>query len=171
MNKITKTIYYIFITVIVTTAAAMIISIFPVTGNYKLMVVQSGSMEPAIKTGSVVVVKPLKNYQIGDVITFSDVYKTETPISHRITEVKITEGKYYYITKGDANKSNDPKEVSLDNVIGKVLFNVPYLGFLVQGARKPIGFALLIIIPGGIIVYDEAKKIWNEVKKMKKIQT
>ncbi|OGD68886.1 signal peptidase I [Candidatus Campbellbacteria bacterium RIFCSPLOWO2_01_FULL_34_15] len=149
----------------------MIASIFPITGNYELRVVQSGSMEPAIKTGSVAVIKPSDDYQVGDVITFGDVYKSETPITHRIVDIKVIEGDYYYITKGDANDDNDPKDVPKEDVIGKVLFSLPYAGYVVQEARKPFGFAILIIIPGVIIVYDESKKIWKEIKKTKKSNT
>jgi len=171
MNKLIKIIYYIVVLAIFLMAVLMIASIFPITGNYELRVVQSGSMEPAIKTGSVAVIKPSDDYQVGDVITFGDVYKSETPITHRIVDIKVIEGDYYYITKGDANDDNDPKDVPKEDVIGKVLFSLPYAGYVVQEARKPFGFAILIIIPGVIIVYDESKKIWKEIKKTKKSNT
>jgi signal peptidase len=171
MNKLIKIIYYIVVFAIFLMAVLMIASIFPITGNYELRVVQSGSMEPAIKTGSVAVIKPSDDYQVGDVITFGDVYKSETPITHRIVDIKVIEGNYYYITKGDANDDNDPKDVPKEDVIGKVLFSLPYAGYVVQEARKPFGFAILIIIPGVIIVYDESKKIWKEIKKTKKSNT
>jgi len=171
MNKLIKIIYYIVVFAIFLMAVLMIASIFPITGNYELRVVQSGSMEPAIKTGSVAVIKPSDDYQVGDVITFGDVYKSETPITHRIVDIKVIEGDYYYITKGDANDDNDPKDVPKEDVIGKVLFSLPYAGYVVQEARKPFGFAILIIIPGVIIVYDESKKIWKEIKKTKKSNT
>ena len=168
MQKLMKVIFYIFVAVIGITAVLMVVSIFPITGNFKLMVVQSGSMEPSIKTGAVVVVKPVEKYQIGDVITFKDVFKTEVPVTHRIVEIKVIEGKYHYLTKGDANDNNDPKEVSETDVVGKVLFDVPFIGYIVDGARKPLGFALLIIIPGAFIIYDESKKIWREIQQSKK---
>ncbi|HAP74148.1 TPA: signal peptidase I [Candidatus Campbellbacteria bacterium] len=171
MNKLIKIIYYIVVFAIFLMAVLMIASIFPITGNYELRVVQSGSMEPAIKTGSVAVIKPSDDYQVGDVITFGDVYKSETPITHRIVDIKVIEGDYYYITKGDANDDKDPKDVPKEDVIGKVLFSLPYAGYVVQEARKPFGFAILIIIPGVIIVYDESKKIWKEIKKTKKSNT
>ncbi len=37
---------------------------------FQAYIVSSGSMEPAIKTGSVVVVSPKSSYQVGDVVTF-----------------------------------------------------------------------------------------------------
>ena len=69
--KFFKTIYYIFIAFIATIALLLIISVLPITGNYKVMTVLSGSMEPTIKMGSIVVVKPQENYKIGDIITFT----------------------------------------------------------------------------------------------------
>ena len=100
--------------------------------------------------------------------SFKDVFKTEVPVTHRIVEIKVIEGKYHYLTKGDANDNNDPKEVSETDVVGKVLFDVPFIGYIVDGARKPLGFALLIIIPGAFIIYDESKKIWREIQQSKK---
>ena len=162
-----KIIYYAFIAFIVSIALLLIVSVFPITGNYKLFIVQSGSMEPAIKTGSIVMVKPEKDYKIGDVITFGPYTKAKAPTSHRIYDIKVIEGKPYYITKGDANNAPDQREVPKREVIGKVLFSIPYLGYAVDFAKKPIGFALIIILPATIIILDEIKKVFEEVKKMR----
>lgn len=130
-------------------------------------------MAPAVKMGSLVIVKPMDDYQIGDVITFGKVTKTKAPTSHRIYDIKVVEGEPYYITKGDANNAPDQREVSRREVIGKVLFNIPYLGYAVDAAKKPFGFMLIIVVPAAIIIYDEARNIWLEIKKTKgkKIQT
>ena len=162
-----KVIYYIFIVGIIVIALLLIVSVFPVTGNYKLMIVQSGSMTPAIKMGSVVVDKPADNYKIGDVITFGEVSKTKTPTTHRVHDIKVNEGKPYYITKGDANNAPDQKEIAKKDIVGKVLFSIPYLGYGVDFAKKPIGFALIIIIPAMLVIGDEIKKIFREIKKKK----
>jgi len=114
MSSITKSfkaIYYIFIAFIVVVTLSLIVSIFPLTGNIKFMVVQSGSMEPAIHTGSVVMIKPASDYKIGDVITFGEVSKTKAPITHRIYDIKVVDGNPVYITKGDANNAPDAREV------------------------------------------------------------
>jgi len=166
-----KWLYYIFITFIGAIALLLIFSIFPITGNYKIMVVQSGSMEPAIKMGSIVAVKPSENYNIGDVITFGPYTKTKAPTTHRIYDIKVIEGKPIYITKGDANNAPDAREVRQREVIGKVLFNLPYLGYAVDVAKKPIGFMLIIVIPAGVIIGDEVRKIWKEVRKLRKGKT
>ncbi|MDO8668422.1 MAG: signal peptidase I [bacterium] len=170
-----KIIYYLFIACVAIIALFLIISIFPITGNFKVMVVQSGSMEPAIHTGSVVIVKPLSassgqaaDYKIGDIITFGPNTKTKAPTTHRINEVKNSNGVFTYITKGDANNAPDTKEIRKNEIIGKVLFSVPYVGYAVDAAKKPLGFAAIIILPAAIIIYDEAQKIWAEAKRMRK---
>jgi signal peptidase len=163
--KILKVIYYIFLVFIVLVAVLLIVSVFPIPGNYKIMIVQSGSMAPAIKMGSIVGVKPADDYKIGDVITFGPMTKTKAPTSHRIYDIKVVDGQPVYITKGDANNAPDQREITKREIIGKVLFDVPYLGFAVEFAKKPLGFALIIIVPAGIIVYDEVKNIIREIRK------
>jgi len=166
--KILNIIYYIFIAFIAAIALLLIISVFPITGNYKLMVVQSGSMAPAIKMGSIVMVKPADDYKIGDVITFGPYTKTKAPTSHRIYDIKMTEqGQPIYITKGDANNAPDTREISRGDILGKVLFSIPYLGYAVNFAKRPLGFALIIIVPAALIIIDEIKNIYKEVKKKK----
>jgi len=165
--KSLKIIYYIFIVGVAATALLLIVSVFPITGNYKLMIVQSGSMTPAIKMGSIVVVKPADDYKIGDVITFGPYTRTKEPTTHRISEMKVVGGEPVYITKGDANNAPDQREIPKREVIGKVLISVPYLGYAVDFAKKPIGFALIIIVPAALIIIDEIKKIFGEIKKRK----
>jgi len=167
MSKVFKIIYYIVIGIIGLAALLLVFSTLPITGNYKVMMVLSGSMEPSIKIGSLVIAKPADNYKIGDVITFQKKTDLEST-THRIEEIRVAGGKALYTTKGDINNASDRTEVSEDDIIGKVLFDVPYLGYVVNFIQKPIGFLLMIIIPAIIIIGDEIRKIYNEVKKKKK---
>ena len=153
--------------VIMLVALFLVASVFPITGNYKIKVVLSGSMEPAIHTGSVVVIKPTDLYKVGDIITFGKDTKKDIPTTHRIVETRAVEGETLFVTKGDANNGTDASEVKESAVAGKVLFSVPYAGYLIDFARKPLGFILLITIPAGCIVIDEGRKIWKEVKSIK----
>jgi signal peptidase len=126
-------------------------------------------MEPAIKTGSVVVVKPADSYKTGDVITFSDKGKDRTT-THRVTDAEVVSGKTYYITKGDANNAEDSSKVSENKVVGKVLTSVPYAGYILAMAKEPIGFVLLVIVPCAVIILEEVGKIWKEVRKKKEVE-
>lgn len=166
-SKLGVGVYYIFLGFLGVIGLFLIVSVFPVSENFKILVVLSGSMNPAIKTGSIAVVKPVNDYKISDIITFGPMNKTKTPTTHRIYDIKIQNGTPIYITKGDANNAPDTREIQPREIIGKVLFSIPYLGYAVEAARKPIGFALIIIIPAVIIIYDQFKKIKCEVAKMR----
>lgn len=160
IRKIKRVLYYLIIIGLIVIVGFLFFSIIP-NSPVKSFVVLSGSMEPAIKTGSVAITKSTDNYQVGEIITFGENTKTKAPTTHRIIEEK--NGKF--ITKGDANNSEDGQAVSGDEVIGRVVFSVPYVGYAVSAAQKPIGFLFIIIIPAIIIVYDEMLNIKKEVKK------
>jgi signal peptidase I len=164
LGKIGHTILIIFIVVI---GGLLIFSMVPIEGNFQTKIVLSGSMEPNIRTGSIVVIKPTGTLGIGDVITFGEDTRKNIPTTHRIVDVREEGGEKFFTTKGDANDSNDNEEVKESEVIGKVLFDVPYAGFIIDLARKPWGFAVLIGIPALVIVSDEIAKIWKEIKKMR----
>ncbi len=168
MKNIYKIFYWIFITVILAIACMLVISIFPITGNIKFLTVLSGSMEPAIHTGSVIVVKPMGNYAVGDVITFGPNTRTKPPTTHRIMEINDNNGQISYVTKGDANNAPDQTAIVKAQVIGKVVFDVPYAGYAITSARKPLGFLLIIVLPALLVIFDEMMNIWREVKKKKK---
>ncbi len=171
MRRVLKIIYSLLVAFIVVIALLLIVSVLPITGNYKIMTVISGSMAPAIKQGSVVIVKPMSDYKIGEVITFGPYSKTKAPTTHRIYDIKIVDGQPVYITKGDANNASDTREIQKKDIVGKVLFSVPYFGYAVDFAKKPAGFALIIVVPAAIIIGDEIKKIIKEFKKKKEEPT
>lgn len=163
MKNIYRIGYGIFVLGVISVVGLFLASLFPIPGNIQIKIVQSGSMEPAIKTGGIVVLKPVDEYRVGDIVTFGPDTKVKVPTTHRIVADRVASGEFLYTTKGDANEDSDPSEIKKKDIIGKVLFSVPYFGFLLDFARKPWGFALLIGLPAGIVIVDEGIKIWNEV--------
>jgi signal peptidase len=163
-----KIIYWIFLGFVGIIAAALILSILPIPGNIKVLTVLSGSMEPTLGTGSVVLIKPMENYKIGDIVTFGPYSKTKPPTTHRIYEVKIVEGQTFYVTKGDANNASDQREIRKSDILGKVLLSVPWAGYAIEAARKPWGFLAIVLVPAAFIAWDEAIKIKKELTKGKK---
>lgn len=128
-------------------------------------VVLSGSMEPSVPTGSVVVVQPsTSGYSVGEVITFSQ-KSGKDAVTHRINTIDNTDGAISYTTKGDANNQVDNSTVAKDQVVGKVIWTIPYLGYGIEYAKKPYGFILLVIVPATIIIYEELKNIGREMSK------
>jgi len=74
----------------------------------------------------------------------------------------------FYTVKGDANEEADAEKVPRENVIGKVLFSIPFLGYTLDFAKKPVGFLLLIWVPAIMIIWEEIRTIKNEIIKKKK---
>lgn len=133
--------------------------------NYDVMTVISGSMEPTLMLGSVVVIGPAEKYEVGDIITFRSGGEGMPPTTHRIEDVRVEAGEMIYITKGDANPTEDITEIREEDVMGKVFFNIPYLGYLVDFVKTPVGFGALVIIPATLLVGDEIRKIFQNIKQ------
>jgi signal peptidase len=166
-KKILKIIQNIITVLIVIIGLFLILTLFPIKGNYQVKIVLSGSMEPTIHTGSVVIIKPSSQYKINDVVIFGKDTKTEIPTTHRIISSRAVEGVMLFITKGDANEDPDSKEIRQSDIHGKILFSVPFMGYVIDFVRKPMGIVLVIVIPALFIIFDEIKKIRREVKKIK----
>lgn len=164
LYKIVKTVALIF-TILV--GLFLIISLFPVKGNYQIKVVLSGSMEPEIKTGSIVVTKPVKQYNIGDVVIFGKDTPTDIPTTHRLVSSRAVDGVMLYTTKGDANNAPDNTEIKLSDIHGKVMFSVPYAGYILDFIKKPLGLFIVIVIPAIFIIYDEVRKIMREISRLR----
>ena len=109
--------------------------------------VLSGSMEPELPVGGVVVIRPVDAAQIeiGDIIAFS-VPDNEKLTAHRVISIEYAPEKLFH-TKGDANEEPDIYTVPAKDIVGKVCFCIPYLGYFSHFVRTPIGFTLTLCIP------------------------
>lgn len=155
----------IFFTIIVLVALFLLATKISIPGNFSVRIVQSGSMEPAIKTGSLIVTQPKPDYEVGDIITFGEDSRDSVPTTHRIIE-ENSDGSFY--TQGDANETRDAGSVPESKVLGKMVFKIPYLGYVVDFAREPIGFILLIVVPAFIVMVDEIIIIFKEASRLRK---
>ena len=130
--------------------------------GYSFFRVMTGSMEPAIPTNSLIVVKrtPAAELSEGDVITFysRDPSLMGEPNTHRILRFEEENGKRLIITKGDANNVEDRYPTQEEDLIGKVTYNSMFMGKLVRLISNPLVFIPLIMIPLVILlirnIYD-----------------
>jgi len=134
--------------------------------------VMSGSMEPALKVGGIIVTGPekLDNIQVGDIITFDT--GGELKVTHRVVNIVEIDGKPHFQTKGDANEEPDPRLVSsTGDVMRKVVLHVPYLGFAAHFMQGRWAFLALVGIPALILIVmfsrDIRKGILEEKEKRK----
>ncbi len=134
------------------------------SGGLRAYIVQSGSMEPALSTGSVVLTKTFDSYNPGEIITFSTGGRELT--THRIVGIDNVNGQTVFRTKGDANEEVDNWTVQESQIVGRQIFSIPKLGYLADFVKTPKGFVILVVIPASIIVYEELKAILSETRKM-----
>jgi signal peptidase I len=138
-------------------------------GGYRAFVLQSGSMTPTMPTGDLIITKESANYRQNDVITFytndQNGVRQKLPTTHRIYSVKQGTN-LGYETKGDANNTPDPSITPTSSVIGKVVFHLPFFGYLTEFARTPNGLTYLVVIPITILIYQQLVNIYNELIKL-----
>ena len=98
----------------------------------QIYTVISGSMEPEIPVGSLVYVEGAQpeDMEVGDVVAFYGGRDANAIITHRVVENRLIMGEF--ITKGDANQTNDMNPVDYDNFIGKVEWSLPEVGVIAQ---------------------------------------
>lgn len=123
--------------------------------GYKPFIVLSGSMEPAILTGDIVLTKITRAEDVAqnDIITFR--VDRDTAVTHRVTEVVVEEGQISFLTKGDANVGSDAAVVTPEMLEGKYLGRVGGLGHLAIFLQTPMGLLLFVVTPLCLfIIYD-----------------
>lgn len=119
----------------------------PTFFGFSFAVVATGSMQPQIAAGDVIVTKAQENYEVGDIVTYLDASRGDY-VTHRI--VSITDDASF-ITKGDANNTEDLSPVPKSAVVGKVVSVWHGFGAVVQFLQSPLG--LFVILAGGIILW------------------
>lgn len=134
-------------------------------GGYRVYDILTGSMSPTINPGNLVVVKEISpnEVKINDVITFkSDI--TNNVTTHRVIKIINNNGESEFITKGDANNAQDPMPLNERLLVGKVIFQIPYLGGIlrsIQNNKIILVFGFLFVIFTSFIL-DKGKK-WRMV--------
>lgn len=157
MRKIVKEVISVLI-VIALLSPILICVVAPFFVGGFFSVIMSGSMEPAIPVGSIVVVKKVnpEDVKVGDVIAFET---GESRTMHRVVEKVVENGSFHFRTKGDANEDPDPWIVKPEGVSGALMLTIPYYGYLLVFAGTPIGFALFILVPAIILIANEVRNI------------
>ena len=183
--KIVKKIIFIIITIILCLVLAFNLYNFislkilkkdlPTIGGYAVLEVATGSMEPTLKVGDLIIINTKeKNYQSKDIITFYDV--NGSFVTHRLVSIKGDK----MITKGDANNTED-EELTSKNIVGKYIFKIAGLGILLKSLRSPFTSIMILIIgilicwlvstdKNGELILDEEEKEFEKFLELKEEQ-
>lgn len=126
----------------------------------KIFTVITGSMIPVYEIGDIIVVKDvsIENIKVGDDIVYKgekSSYKGKT-ITHRVISIDKDEtGNYKIITKGVANKAQDP-EINQNQVLGKVIFDIPIFSYILKIITN---IYVWILIPVIILIHINIKRL------------
>lgn len=145
----------------------------PSVFGYSIFRVSSGSMEPELMVGDIILDKTVDNpedLKVGDVITFKSSDYGDLLVTHKVIKAPYEEnGKLMLQTKGIANEVED-KPISVDNVKGIMICKVDYLDTVYNVFLSPWGLLILIALIV-IIFFDEiitiVKILTNNDKSVK----
>ena len=126
--------------------------------NYRMFTVISGSMEPRYNIGDVLFAKEVEpeSIKVGDTISYLGTQNSfrDKVVTHEVTKIEKTDGKYYFHTKGLTNLVEDPI-VSEDQLYGKVIYKSVIISLVYKIVSTNIGFYLFIIVPILYIIGSE----------------
>ena len=128
--------------------------------DYALYTVRSGSMQPSINVGDMIVTGPPAGPLNGDIkpgtiVTYA---YNKGLVTHRVVAVNGDN----LVTKGDYLEEPDPKLVSMSKIKGVYLFKVPYIGYVSSFAATKQGWFLTIVLPSILLVAWIIKDIIKE---------
>ncbi len=133
--------------------------------EYPLHTPISPSMEPTLNIGDLLIVQGVNgldeinaDHENGDIIVFQKPNNPNDFVVHRAVEKSKMSGDIpFLVTKGDNNPSEDPWKVKEENLIGKVVWRIPLLGYIKIFLGTPVGMAITIIVFLLLIFLERAK--------------
>jgi signal peptidase I len=99
------------------------------------------SMEPALSTGDLAVLRPADSYEEGDVVAF-DSRRLGTTVVHRIVD---REGDRF-VTQGDGNAWRDEDQPAAEELHGALWLTVPHGGTVLGALRSPWALGALGVL-------------------------
>jgi signal peptidase len=125
--------------------------------------VLTGSMEPTIAAGDVVIeerISPLEA-RLGDVVTFKDPEDQGRLLTHRVRSIRRDGPFLRFVTQGDANNTVEHWRIPLDGQLGRVLYAIPWVGHLTVLTQTRTGLLLILFVPLLLLGMDELRRIWR----------
>lgn len=130
----------------------------PKIGGYCPLIVLTGSMEPEISSGDLIIVRKIDGADVkqGDVIAFFDPDGNGMSVlTHRVTEIVNEDGTLSFRTKGDANNTEDKALVTSDKLVGIYKTKISGAGNIAMFMQTTAGLIICVVLPLIILVgYD-----------------
>ena len=135
----------------------------------KTYVIISGSMEPELNIGDIVIAKSIKEEEIekGDIICFR---QGQSVVTHRVSGILETSNGIEYKTKGDNNNTEDSQRTSFDMIEGKVIKKVQKIGKLSLVFKGKMLIIFIVIIIYADIIWTSKKKKKKNSRRLKRLE-
>lgn len=156
-NKIARLLFIGF--TVLTVLLVCFIGFLTVT-HTKAYAVQSNSMSPAINKGDAIFIRSVKTEDLrsGTIVTVRT-NDASGVFTHRITRVDTQNSLIY--TKGDNNVDEDPMPSEISNIIGRILFRIPYIGSISLAVQNK---TFVILIASAAIILISASAVLSRKK-------
>jgi signal peptidase len=140
--------------------------VLPTLLGGQALTVMSGSMEPVIHTGDVVITKRIAplDARVGDIVTFRSPEHNNRLLTHRVREIRAKGGDVYFVTKGDAVNGIERWSVPANGRIGRTMFRVDKFGYVVHWSNRPFGRMVLLLVPLLMVTGYAVARIWRAPK-------
>jgi signal peptidase I len=111
--------------------------LYPALAGLTTVAIEGRSMGDALPFGALAYVRPSERYAIGDVVTFR---QNSYLVTHRIVgDASGDPDNPWWVTRGDANGAPDAAYLRDEQIIGRVVAYVPWLGVVTRlGAQPPV---------------------------------
>ena len=119
------------------------------TGRYQIRPVLSGSMEPGLPTGGIVVTEriPISALQVRDVVVIHPPNRPDDMVVHRIISLTKSANGVVVQTQGDANTVADPWQATLQGTTAyRAVVALPLIGYAAVWAHGSTGRLALTVV-------------------------
>ncbi len=140
----------------------------PTLFGYHTYIVYGGSMGEGLPQGSAAVSKATsaQELSVGDIIA-RRASPDSTVVLHRIVDVTVVDGQHLFVTQGDANATHDPEPVILEGAGDRIVYSVPYAGYLLDYASGGQGRLLLIVAPLAVLAGMRLREKWQSWREQR----
>jgi signal peptidase I len=122
-------------------------------GPVTYVAVTGTSMEPALHTGDLVIVRKVPEYQVGDVVAFRNTQLRST-VLHRI--IAVEDGRF--VLQGDNNDFVDTYRARPEDIVGRRWIVIGRAGKVIELVRTPVGAAVLLMVIAAIAMSGTGKR-------------
>jgi signal peptidase I len=142
-------------------AVLVTFSVMSATGYVKARVVLTGSMQPSINPGDIVITAPVTRIEpkIGDVAAYQARRFDGAPVGVFTHRIMSGDGQSGWVLKGDNNPSPDVQKPTNSDILGVVIFVIPWLGNLLS---RQVLFTVIPLLAGMWFLLDTLRKVPND---------